>query len=321
MKKSDKYSRREFLKKSTIASSAVILPLPGFSNIFSQSGVNDTESINVSIFSKTLQFLDYNKLSEVVKEMGFDGIDLTVRRKGHVLPERVVEDLPKATEIMKSFGLQPQLFSTNVSDANDSNDKIVLETASKLGYKTYRTAWFKYKKDEDILETADFAKTQLSGLATLNSKLGLIGGYQNHSGNYFGSALWDLHGALQDRPTDGIGCQYDIMHSVADGGRNWETGFRLIAPYINSIVLKDFLWVEKDGKWVVKYVPIGEGMVDFNRFFSLVKKYKINVPYSIHVEYDLGGAEHGKTTTMDHKEIYRLIKHDLDYARKAYKDG
>jgi len=79
-------------------------------------------------------------MSEAAKEMGFDGVDLTVRPKGHVLPERVNEDLPKATEAMKSFGLVPKMFASNLIDTNNELHRKVLETAKVLGYEFYRPA-------------------------------------------------------------------------------------------------------------------------------------------------------------------------------------
>ena len=47
------------------------------------------EPLKIHIFSKHLQFLIYKDMAEAAAEMGFDGIDLTVRPNGHVLPERV----------------------------------------------------------------------------------------------------------------------------------------------------------------------------------------------------------------------------------------
>jgi hypothetical protein len=40
------------------------------------------------------QFIE--KSAKAASEIGFNGIDLTVRQKGHVLPENVVKDLPRA---------------------------------------------------------------------------------------------------------------------------------------------------------------------------------------------------------------------------------
>ena len=90
--------------------------------------------MNVSLFSKHLQFLDYSEMAEAAAEMGFDGLDLTVRPKGHVLPERVADDLPKLVTAMKKFGINPGLLTTDVWDVNDPEQTKVLETASTLGF-------------------------------------------------------------------------------------------------------------------------------------------------------------------------------------------
>ena len=44
----------------------------------------NSDQLEVCIFSKHLQFLDYDTLGKILAEMGLDGIDLTVRTGGHV---------------------------------------------------------------------------------------------------------------------------------------------------------------------------------------------------------------------------------------------
>ncbi len=312
--------RRDFINQTALASGALIFPVSGVAeNLFS---VNNSikKNLEVHIFSKHLQFLNYRDMSEATKEMGFSGIDLTVRRKGHVLPENVQDNLPKATEAMKSFNLIPKMISTNVIDANSDLDRTVLETAHDLGYEYYRTAWLKYKSDEDILVTVKKANKQFSELSLLNKEIGITGGYHNHSGNYVGSAIWDLHKALENTTTSHLGCQYDIMHATVEGGENWEVGFNLIKPYINTLVVKDFKWGKVDNKWKRIFTPLGEGMVDFRRYFELLKQNNINVPISIHVEYDLGGAEHGGIPNISNKEVFKRIKHDLDFVERMWNE-
>ena len=58
--------------------------------------------LKVSVFSKHLQFLNWEEMAQTAAAIGFDGIDLTVREGGHVLPERVEHDLPKAAEIIRA---------------------------------------------------------------------------------------------------------------------------------------------------------------------------------------------------------------------------
>ena len=106
---------------------------------------------------------------------------------------------------------------------------------------------------------------------------------------------------------------------MVEGGESWELGLKRIQPYINSIVIKDFKWGKIKGKWKPISVPMGEGMVNFERYFRLLKKYKINVPISLYVEHDLGSAEKGrKSFTISKKEVLKRIKKDLVYLKETW---
>jgi len=317
-KKSTKFSRRQFTKLSATALGTI--PMMSFQNPLSTFSSED-KKLEVNLFSKHLQFLDYNDMAEATAEMGFSGLDLTVRRKGHVLPEEVEENLPKAVTAIKKVGFKPTMMSTNVWDANNTTNKKVLETASKLGFTHYRTDWLKYPEDKEISESQKEFAIQAQALSKLNKKLGLTGGYQNHSGKHVGAPVWDLPPILQGSDPNFMGAQYDIRHAVVEGGGSWELGLKNIKPFINSIVIKDVKWEIVKGKWKAVHVPLGEGMVDFKRYFSLLKQYKINVPISLHVEYEgLGGAEKGKKEiTIPQKEVFSQIKKDLVFLQEVWK--
>lgn len=309
-------SRRDFTKLS--ATTLASIPLMGFANPLLHT-LTPKKDIEISLFSKHLQFLDYNEMVAAAAELGFDGLDLTVRPNGHVLPERVVDDLPKAVAAMKKYGLIPGMMTTNVWDASDLEQKTVLETASKFDFTHYRTGWLTYPEDRTIAESQSIYGQQANQIEALNKDLGLIGCYQNHAGNHVGAPIWDLPPILSATNNENIGCQYDIRHAVVEGGSSWELGLRLIKPFIKSIVIKDFKWGRVDGNWKPVNTPLGEGMVDFNRYFSLLKKYQINVPISLHLEYDLGGAEHGATKiTIDKKEVFAQMKKDLAFLKDTW---
>lgn len=310
-------SRRNFAKLSGLGLGS--LPLMGFNNTLFNSTAKPKDGIEINLFSKHLQFLDYNEMAEATAEIGFDGLDLTVRPKGHVLPERVADDLPKAVSAMKKYGLNPKMMTTNVWDATNLNEKNVLETASSSGITHYRTGWLTYPEDKTITESQTIYGQQAKNLELVNKDLGLIGCYQNHAGNHVGAPIWDLLPILSATNNKNMGCQYDIRHAVVEGGSSWELGLRQIKSHIKSIVIKDFKWGQVDGKWKPINTPLGQGMVDFNRYFTLLKKYQINVPISLHLEYDLGGAEHGATKiSIDQKDVFAQIKKDLTYLKKTW---
>lgn len=317
MKGIEPCSRREYLKIQSLALLGVT-PIGALAEPLMKTASSSGSQLNISLFSKYIQFLNYRDMSEAVREMGFDGIDLTVRSKGHVEPERIAEDLPRATEAMEEYGLAPNMITTRVIDPDSVTDRAVLETTSQLGYRYYRMGWYKYGDDQEIKEAVRLYQQRLQALAGLNRELGLTGSYHNHSGHNFGASVWGLDQALDGLPASQMGCQYDIMHAVIEGGKNWEIGLRLIRDHINTLVIQDFRWARVKGKWKPVNVPAGEGVVDFARLFTLMKQYNINVPVSIHCAFDLGGASTGDGSTNDHRKVFRSLQRDLDYIREAW---
>ncbi|WP_031525801.1 sugar phosphate isomerase/epimerase family protein [Dyadobacter crusticola] len=312
-------SRRDFLIKSALAASAV--PLLS-TDTFAVKPSANADTMKVNIFSKHLQFLNYQDMSEAAREMGFDGIDLTVRPKGHVLPEKVETDLPLAVEAMKKAGFSPSLFCTAVEDATNPVDKKLLETAAKLGFKYYRMNWYRYNDQKTIPQLLEEYQGKMAGLSQLNEQLGLVGCYQNHAGRMVGASMFEIWEILQKANPKTMGAQYDIRHATLEGGLSWQTGFNLIRPSIRTIVLKDFVWEKTNGKWGPKNVPLGEGMVDFKTYFKLLKEHKVEVPICLHLEYPLGGADQGAfEITVDKKVVFDAMKRDLAKAKQLWAEA
>ena len=277
----------------------------------------EKQVFDIHLFSKHLQWLDYEEMSKVAKEIGFDGLDLTVRKKGHVLPENVVKDLPKAVKAMQKYGLKAEMMTTNITSIQEPNTEKILKTASQLGIKSYRMGWLKYTKNQSIAEQIDRFKPQLKELEEMNEFYKIRGDYQNHAGTSVGAAVWDIWLLIKDLNPKWIGCQYDIRHAMVEGLNSWEVGLKLLQTHIQSLDFKDFIYVKKADVWTVENTPIGEGAVDFKKYFQLLSDLNINVPISIHAEYDLGGANHGaRKLTIPAKKVIAALKQDLTRLKK-----
>lgn len=310
--------RRTFIKKASI--SAVASPLVS-SSIFACNKSNSDE-LEVHLFSKHLQFLNIKEAAQKAVELGFAGLDLTVRPKGHVLPENVKTDLPLAIRDIKSAGSTCKMMTTAVADADIQLDKDVIGTAAAQGIKYYRSNWFKYKEDLSLEASLDYYREKVKHLAELNKEHNIIGCYQNHSGTKVGASIWEVKKILETADPDFFGAQYDIRHAVAEGGRSWSNGVKLIKDQIKTIVLKDFKWGQVQGKWKIINVPIGEGMVDFDAYFKLLKNLGQKPPVSLHLEYPLGGAEKGRSEiTVDQKVVFDAMRKDLSLIQKMWKDA
>lgn len=330
-------SRRNFIEKSFMTVSGVTTGLK--TGLFGGTDYPEIlrnpeapikaqpDAFRISVFSKHLQWLNYEDMAKALVEIGFDGADLTVRPGGHVSPERVEEDLPKAAEALAREGKKILMLTTAIDSADDPFTAKILNTASSLGIKHYRMGWSYYDNTKSVEENISLIQSKLSKLALLNEKYSISGEYQNHSGVaaegiYFGGAIWDIAKVLKAINSPWLGSQYDIYHATVEGANTWPVGLKLISPLIRSIDIKDFKWVERDGKVRSESVPLGEGMVDFGKFFTILKENKIEVPVSAHYEYPLGGAENGASKiTVNTEVVISAMKKDLATLKKYLKDA
>ncbi len=282
----------------------------------------EEEGLQLHVFSKHLQFLNYKDMAAAAADIGFDGIELTVRKNGHVEPENVREDLPRAIEALKEAGLQSTMMVSGITELNPTS-KTVLETAANLGIKYYRLGYYRYPKEGSMPGAMKAINQQVMELAALSQTLGILGTYQNHAGGVVGAAIWEVWQLLQGTAPDAMGCQYDIRHAMVDGGYSWPNGLRLIKDRIRTIVIKDFRWEQINGKWKVLNTPLGEGMVDFVAYFKILKTYNIKVPVAVHFEYDLFGAEHGSRNLdkASQEKVFAAMKRDLDLVHQWWKEA
>jgi len=275
--------------------------------------------LKVAIFSKHLQFLRGEDLAKGAKEIGFDGVDISVRKGGHVEPDVVTQDLPKLVEMIRANGLQVPMITTDIVDDKSPYAEAVLRTASELGIRHYRWGGLKYNNQQPIPEQLNAMKPRVAGLAALNKRYGVCAMYHTHSGiGVVGAPIWDLHILLSDFDPNAVAVNYDVGHATVEGGLGgWIDSFRVTGPYLKGIAVKDFLWEKNEkGRWEPAWQPLGKGMVHFHQFFGMVRDAHFAGPLQLHFEYPLGGANSGKTTiTIPREEVFAAMKRDLTTLR------
>src|SRR6202789_1700471 len=89
--------------------------------------------LKICIFSKHLQWASVNDAAAIARDIGFDGVDLTVRAGVHVLPDRLETDLPAAVEAVRRAGLTVPMISTEITSVQTPHVEAMLKTASQLG--------------------------------------------------------------------------------------------------------------------------------------------------------------------------------------------
>ena len=267
------------------------------------------EKLKISIFSKHLAFVQGPDLAKAAADLGFDGVDITVRKGGHIAPERVKETLPGLVAILKKQGLAVPMITTDIVDADTPYAEDILRTASELGIRNYRFGGLKYAQNEQIPAQLEQFRVRLDKLAKLNAKYQTCAMYHTHSGvGLVGAPIWDLYIILKDIDPKLVGINYDIGHATIEGGLGgWIASWRISGPHVRGIALKDFVWAKGPKGWREQWTPIGEGMVHFPQFLGMVAESNFDGPVQVHYEYPLPESDRAAT--------YAAMKRDLTTLR------
>jgi L-ribulose-5-phosphate 3-epimerase len=234
-------------------------------------------------FSKHLQEMNFKQLGKALHDAGFGGVDLTVRPGGHVLPERVAEDLPRAFEDIRAQAIQVPMISTGLVSASDPAARPTLQTAARLGIPFFKLGYYKW--GQDVGSTLAEVKSSLRGLVELAKEYGITAGLHNHVG-YVGQAIWDVQPILAELDSKRIGYYYDFDHAVVLGARDsWQVTLKVAAPRLKMVATKDFNWMKSASGWSAEPCPLGQGAVHWEKAFAALAQTKFSGPLSIHQEY------------------------------------
>jgi L-ribulose-5-phosphate 3-epimerase len=252
------------------------------------------------MFSKHFPELKYDELGKTCRDLGVAGIDLTVRAKGHVLPENVADDLPRAVDALRRAGLAVPMITTDLTSASDPAAVPTLKTAARLGVSYFKPGYWRYNAADPLTRIKEVA-ADIRGLAALAQEHKITMGLHNHSGTYVGEAVWDTWEMIRDLDPRWTGFYYDPGHATIEGGLGGrEMTQRLASPRLKMVAIKDFRWNKAAPVWC----PMGEGVVNWKQVFADFAKAGYAGPLSLHLEYDGG---------MDVATRVAAVRKDLAY--------
>lgn len=306
-----KLNRKDFL--TTIAAGAAI---PFLSAEASPGKIPQATKYPIRLFSKPIDAYDFSFMCECTAKCGIEGFDMTVRPGGKIEPSKVETDLPRLVEQARKNNLVFDMMVTGILSASEPFTERVLMAASASGIKYYRYGWADYDFKLGMMESLGKFREEMVKINELNRKYKIAGSYQNHAGARIGGPVWDLRDVIGDLPREYTGVQYDVRHAMVEGANTWMLGMRLMAEKINTIALKDFTWQTVNGKPQAVTVPMGEGMIDWDLYFMLVKELNITGPITLHVEYPLlENGEDKQPLSRQMEIIVKKIKKDSDFIK------
>jgi len=253
------------------------------------------------MFTKHLQTMSVEEAGRAIKKLGFDGVELTVRPNGHILPENAREELPRAVNALRGIGLDTPALVVEIHNRQTEHAALVCEMASKVGARELRTSAARYRGFGNNREQLAAATKDAKELESLGKEYGVRLDVHAHSGDFL-----SCQGALLDMwigETDPryVGVSLDLGHLTTEGGKaGWRQSIDLLQDRVGIVAVKSFGWFhEPDAKtgevvWNAKQVPLDEGNVRWRQAFGLLRQVGWDADgqalVSVHSEYQGSGS-------------------------------
>jgi sugar phosphate isomerase/epimerase len=72
------------------------------------------------------------------------------------------------------------------------------------------------------------------------------------------------------------------------------------------VAVKDFYWEKREGKWRIRWCPLGEGMVDWPAVLKRLARAGFAGPLTLHVEYE--NPDELKAAAADAAVLRKLVQ-------------
>ena len=182
----------------------------------------------VCLYSKQLAKVAYDDLGKLLRDLGFDGCDLSVEPGGHVLPGHAQADLVRAILAVTDVGLEVPMFTTAITSPGDSDLRLILGIGSFMGVPLFRPGVWKYDGTSAIEARLAQVQGEIAGLTAVGRAAKMAMGLRNVAGDNVGAAVWDTNLMIRSMDPQWVGYDFDPGSAAAAGGSDgWWLALRL----------------------------------------------------------------------------------------------
>jgi sugar phosphate isomerase/epimerase len=211
----------------------------------------------------------------------------------------------RAIEAVSGVGLEVAIVTMPATSGNDPLGRQVLGIAGFMGVPLFRPGYWKYANAPDIEMRLAEVQRELFSLASIGRAYNVAMALHNASGDAVGASIWDINGILRGVDPRWVGYDFDPGFATETSGvTGAEIAMRLAQPRMKAVTVRDFTWMKDGaGAWKATPCPLGEGMVDWRKFFAALARVHYVGPVTIEVRYQP-------------KDELNAFRRDLEFVRK-----
>jgi sugar phosphate isomerase/epimerase len=261
-----------------------------------------TASNPLSVFVKPWKSLSLAELALHVSKLGFDAVELPVRPGFPCQPETIVEDLPRAVEILGQQGVS----ILNVTADMPLDDERLYAACARAAIPMNRVMF--RLGESSYWEAEATARRQLDAALPFCERYNVQIGIQNHVGRFVPVHEMGLHHLVRDYDPRYVGIIWDAAHNAL-AGMEPEPALDVVASHLCMVNFKNAYWQRTNGpeaplaEWKVYWTGGRHGLASWPRVVSKLKQMSYTGPLCLTAEYS------------DHAQIDALIAADLQFVR------
>jgi sugar phosphate isomerase/epimerase len=242
--------------------------------------------MKISATSVMLPHLDLQQTCELLSDLGFDGVELRVRRLPperanekpspwgrHItdlLPDNILERADEVKSVVKEHGLRIAGFASACNASDLDHAKLLAEGAQAAGSPAIRLGCRGYNGTVNYYEIYDEAVENYGKALEITRPYGVKVLVEMHGGT--------IHRIVSNFDAKDIGVIYDPQNMVKDGFETIQLAMELLGDYLAHLHVGGHRPSpgEPDENGVVKWswsgCPMSEGLYDFGKMVESLRK-------------------------------------------------
>lgn len=256
-----------------------------------------------SVFTKPWPQLEAPALGALVRELGFDLIELPVRPGFQVEPANAGRDVPRFARALAAAGV-------GIASVAGPAEEPVLSACAEAGIPLVRVM-YGVGKEEGYLAAEARARADLERLVPLCERHGVRVGVQNHSGRFLAPHALALARLLAGLPAAQVGAIWDAAHNALEGEQT-DFAVEIVWPHLLMVNLKNGYRRQVNGPeaehadWRIYWTDGRHGVCSWPAVATALRARGYGGVICLTAEYS---AE---------AEAVRLARADLAYARSVF---
>ncbi len=256
----------------------------------------------LAVFAKPWKSLPLPQLAAHIKSLGFDWIELPVRKGFPVEPENIERDLPAAVKLLAEYGIHV----LNVTADVPLDDERLYSACAAAGIGMNRVLFRQRELDYWAAEAK--ARRKLDAALPFCERYAMQIGVQNHSGRFVPVNEMGMFQLLKDYDRRQVAAVWDPAHNALEGIDS-DAALDIVAPYLCVVNLKNAYWRRVSGpeaaaaEWSIYWTSGAQGRASWSKVIAKLKAIDYRGPICFSAEYS------------DEDRVDELIAQDLAFAR------